>query len=149
MNRLIFILLVGIIFAHDVDDDFIKWKRYFRAGLIQSEDNRLGGWTYFRLKRNTKLTFKDIRLFAHWISDDDTYFKLRYKDSYKFIKFDKLYKFTVVSFDRNDKIGLNIRSHGSSGVGIFLLDYSKAPLLHCHGKQIQHGQISPYYLDHQ
>jgi len=124
MKKLIFILVVGSLFAHDVGDDFLKWKRYFRGGLIQSENNGLGVGTYFRLKRSTKFTFKDLRLFAHWISDDDTYFKLRYKDSYKFIKFDNLYKFTVISFDRNEKIGLNIRSHGSSGVGIFLLDYS-------------------------
>ena len=124
MKKIIFSLMFGILFAHDVKNDFLKWNRYSRASLIQSENNGIGIGSYFRLKRSTKFTFKDVRLFAHWISNADTYFKLRYKDSYKFNKYGNLYKFTVVSFDRNEKIGLNIRSHGSSGVGIFLLNYS-------------------------
>ena len=43
-----------------MDDDFLKWKRYFRGGLIQSQNNELGVGTYVRLKRSTKFTFKDL-----------------------------------------------------------------------------------------
>ena len=34
-----------------------------------------------------------------------------------------MYHFTVLSFDRNEKVGLNIRSHGSQGMGYFLFNY--------------------------
>ena len=123
MKIVILLLLCANLYGHDEKDDFIKWKRYFRCGLIQSENQNFGIGTYGRLKRSTKYTFKDLRLFIHYISDSDTYLKLRYKDSSKFIKFSKLYKFTVVSFDRNEKVGLNIRSQGSQGIGMFLLEY--------------------------
>ena len=111
------------IYCHDLKDDFIKWKRYSRLSAIQSKNSKIGAGTYFRLKRHTKNTFKDLRIFAHWISKNDTYFKLRYKDSNKFIKFSQFYKFTVVSFDQNKKVGLNIRSQGGQGMGYFLFDY--------------------------
>ena len=119
----IFILLCTCIHCHDLKDDFIKWKKYSRLSAIQSKNSKIGAGTYFRLKRHTKNTFKDLRIFAHWISKNDTYFKLRYKDSKKFIKFSQFYKFTVVSFDQNKKVGLNIRSQGGQGMGYFLFDY--------------------------
>ena len=119
---IITLLFCASLYGHDIEDDFIKWKRYFRLGVIL-ENKEYGGGTYFRIKRSTKNTSKDLRLFAHHTSTGDSYFKLRYKNSNKFIKFNKLYNFTIVSFDRNEKVGLNIRSHGSQGVGYFLLNY--------------------------
>ena len=123
MKIVILLLLCANLYGHDEKDDFINWKRYFRLSAIQSENNNYGAGTYFRIKRSTKYTFRDLRLFAHQISEGNSYFKLRYKDSNKFIKLNKFYKFTVISFDRNEKIGLHIRSHGSQGVGFFLLNY--------------------------
>ena len=117
------LLLCSCLYGHDVKDDFIKWKCYSRFGAI-TENNELGIGTYFRINRRTKYTFKDLRLFAHRISTGDTYFKFRYKNSNKFIRINKLYHFTVLSFDRNEKVGLNIRSHGSQGVGLFLFNYT-------------------------
>ena len=123
MKIITLLLLCSCLYGHDVKDDFIKWKCYSRFGAI-TENNELGIGTYFRINRRTKYTFKDLRLFAHQISTGNTYIKLRYKDSKKIIKFNKFYNFTVVSFDRNEKIGLNIRSHGSQGVGFFLFNYT-------------------------
>ena len=120
---IILILLGTFLFGHDLTNDFIKWKRYFRLGMIQSSESKFGVGTYFRLKRATTYTFNDVRLFAHWISSDDTYIKLRYKSSNKFTSLNKFYKFTLVSFDQNKKVGLNIRSQGSQGIGYFLFDY--------------------------
>ncbi|SVE50711.1 uncharacterized protein METZ01_LOCUS503565, partial [marine metagenome] len=120
---IILILLGTFLFGHDLTNDIIKWKRYFRLGMIQSSESKFGAGTYFRLKRATTYTFNDVRLFAHWISSDDTYIKLRYKSSNKFTSLNKFYKFTLVSFDQNKKVGLNIRSQGSQGIGYFLFDY--------------------------
>ena len=123
MKIITLLLFCASLYGHDVDDNFIKWKRYSRVGAI-TENNEFGVGTYFRINRRTKYTFKDLRLFAHRISTGDTYFKFRYKDSNKFIRINKLYHFTVLSFDRNEKVGLNIRSHGSQGVGLFLFNYT-------------------------
>ena len=99
--KIITLLLCSSLYGHNVKDDFIKWKYYSRIGAI-TENNELGIGTYFRINRRTKYTFKDLRLFAHQIATGNTYIKLRYKNSNKFIKFNKLYNFTVVSFDRNE-----------------------------------------------
>ena len=123
MKIITLLLFCASLYGHDVEDDFIKWKRYSRVGAI-TENNEFGVGTYFRINRLTKYTFKDLRLFTHRISTGDTYLKFRYKDSNKFIKLNKLYHFTVLSFDRNEKVGLNIRSHGSQGVGLFLFNYT-------------------------
>ena len=123
MKIITLLLFCASLYGHDVEDDFIKWKRYSRIGAI-TENNEFGVGTYFRINRRTKYTFKDLRLFAHRISTGDTYLKFRYKDSNKFIKLSKLYHFTVLSFDKNEKVGLNIRSHGSQGVGLFLFNYT-------------------------
>ena len=98
MKIITLLLFCVSLYGHDVKDDFIKWKCYSRIGAIK-ENNELGIGTYFRINRRTKYTFKDLRLFAHQISIGNTYIKLRYKDSKKFIKFNKLYNFTVLSFD--------------------------------------------------
>ena len=123
MKIITLLLFCSSLYGHDIEDDFIKWKRYSRIGAI-TENNEFGVGTYFRINRRTKSTFKDLRLFAHQISTGDTYLKFRYKDSNKFIKLNKLYHFTVISFDRNEKVGLNIRSNGSQGVGLFLFNYT-------------------------
>ena len=122
INLIVLFLFYEDVKGHDVTDDFIKWKSYFRLSTI-SENNQYGLGSYYRIKRNTKFTFKDLRLFAHQITSGDNFFKLRYKDSKKFIKFQNLYNFTIISFAQNEKIGLKIRSHGSQGVGYFLFSY--------------------------
>ena len=123
MKIVILILFCSSLYGHDIEDDYIKWKGYSRLGIIQANNSKTGAGTYFRLKRHTKNTFKDLRLFAHLVSKNDTYLKLRYKNSQKFIKFSQFYNFTVISFDQNKKVGLDIRSQGGQGVGYFLIDY--------------------------
>ena len=123
MKIVILILFCSGLYGHDIEDDYIKWKGYSRLGIIQANNSETGAGTYFRLKRHTKYTFKDLRLFAHWVSENDTYIKLRYKNSNKFIKFSQFYNFTVISFDQNKKVGLDIRSQGGQGAGYFLFDY--------------------------
>tara|TARA_B110000438_G_C15741204_1_gene618549 strand:- start:416 stop:1132 length:717 start_codon:yes stop_codon:yes gene_type:complete len=111
------------LYAHDIKDDFISWKYYSRITTIQSINNNYGFGTYLRIKRNTKYSFKDLRLFAHQVFKDGSFYKLRYKNSSKFINLNRFYNFSVLSFDKNDKIGLNIRSQGSQGIGLFLIEY--------------------------
>jgi len=77
MKIITLLLFCASLYGHDVEDDFIKWKRYSRIGAI-TENNEFGVGTYFRINRRTKYTFKDLRLFAHQISTGDTYLKFRF-----------------------------------------------------------------------
>ena len=97
IKYIIIILFVNISFCHDVSDDYIKWKNYFRIGIIQSHSFDYGLGTYCRLKRNTKYTFKDLRLFLHILSNNNTYMRLRYKDSNKLLQLNRFYKFSSVN----------------------------------------------------
>ena len=111
------------LFSHSVEDP-PKWKKYYRASYIinESQDYGLGG--YFRLKRTTKHTFKDLRVFLHFI-EGESYKKIRYKDSSKFREWDRFYNYTTISIDQNSKIGVDIRYHGNQGFGIFVKDFEK------------------------
>ena len=124
MHRSIVIFLfISILFPHQVEDP-PKWKKYYRASYIinESQDYGLGG--YFRLKRTTKHTFKDLRVFLHFI-EGESYKKIRYKDSSKFREWSQFYNYTTISIDQNSKIGVDIRYHGNQGFGLFIKDFKK------------------------
>ena len=53
MKIITLLLFCASLYGHDIEDDFIKWKRYLRLGVIL-ENNEYGGGTYFRIKRSTK-----------------------------------------------------------------------------------------------
>ena len=59
MKIITMLLFFVILYGHDVENDFIKWKRYCRIGAI-TENNEFGVGTYFRINRRTKYTFKDL-----------------------------------------------------------------------------------------
>ncbi len=122
-RSIIISLLVSISFTHQIENPPV-WKKYYRASYIvnESQDYGLGG--YFRLKRTTKHTFKDFRVFLHFI-EGESYKKIRYKDSSKFREWDQFYNYTTISIDQNSKIGVDIRYHGNQGFGIFVKDFEK------------------------
>ena len=61
----ILLLFCASLYGHDLEDDYIMWKGYSRLGIIQANNSETGVGTYFRLKRHTQYTFKDLRLFLH------------------------------------------------------------------------------------
>ena len=122
INKSIFIVLIilSCIFPHEVDDT-ANWKQYYRGSYIINEQHNYGLGGYFRIKRTTKYTFRDLRGYLHFIKDN-SYKKIRYKSSNKFREFDRLYNYSTISIDQNSKVGVNIRYHGNQGVGFFVND---------------------------
>ena len=105
--------------GHDSTKDNLKWKQYYRMGVVSSENSRIGNASYFRLKRTTKTTFKDIRLFSH-LFKNNTELKLRYKSSQRFLSFRSLYSFNTLYYEKNSILGVNLRYHLNQGLGIII-----------------------------
>ena len=119
----LFIILFSVLCAHDIKDD-PKWKKYYRGSYIVDESHNYGLGGYFRVKRTTRHTFKDFRVFLHFI-EGESYKKIRYKDSSKFREWNQFYNYTTISIDQNSKIGVDIRYHGNQGFGVFIKDFEK------------------------
>ena len=81
-----FYILFNFVFPHPVDDPAI-WKHYYRGSYIVNEKHDYGLGGYFRIKRTTKYTFRDLRGYLHFIKDN-SYKKIRYKSSNKFQEFE-------------------------------------------------------------
>ena len=112
-----------VLFSHQIED-IPNWKKYFRTSYIVNESHDYGLGGYFRVKRTTRYTFKDLRVYLHFI-EGESYKKIRYKDSSKFREWESFYNYTTVSIDQNSKIGVNLRYHGNQGVGLFIKKLNK------------------------
>lgn len=97
-----------------------EWKRYYRASFIVNEKHDYGIGAYLRLKRTTDYTFRDLRMYVHFI-ENDSYKKIRYKNSRRLLDWRNIYNYTTVAIDQNTKIGVNIRYHGNQGFGYFVV----------------------------
>ena len=139
-----FYILFNFVFPHPVDDPAI-WKHYYRGSYIVNEKHDYGLGGYFRIKRTTKYTFRDLRGYLHFIKDN-SYKKIRYKSSNKFQEFDRLYNYSTISIDQNSKVGVNIRYHGNQGVGFFINDFNTG---HINGEFALAYDISDYLNDSQ
>ena len=112
-------LFLSFFLTHQIEDS-PKWKKYYRGTFI-GEGDEYGYGGYLRFKRTTRYTFKDLRVFMHFIGND-SFKKIRYKDSSKFRDFNHFYNYGTVSIDQNSKVGVKIRYHGNQGLGIFVKD---------------------------
>ena len=144
MLRFIFPIstLFCLIFSHQVDDPPL-WKQYFRGSYIINEKHDYGFGGYFRVKRTTKYSFRDLRGYFHFIKDN-SYKKIRYKSSNKFREFNRLYNFSTISIDQNSKVGVDIRYHGNQCVGFFVNDFNTG---HINGELALAYDISDYLND--
>lgn len=105
--------------GHDSAKDNLKWKQYYRMGVVSSENSQIGNASYFRLKRTTKASFKDIRIFSH-LFKNNTELKLRYKSSQRFLSIRSLYSFNTLYYEKNSILGVNLRYHLNQGLGIII-----------------------------
>ncbi|MFQ6677311.1 MAG: DUF481 domain-containing protein [Fidelibacterota bacterium] len=99
------------------------WTQYARSGLTHDEDIN-GGHIYYRIKRVTSNTFRDLRMFSYELGEE-SYIYVRYKGSYKYSDSGKLYNFTTVSYQKNTRADLNLRYHFNQGLGYFIRDYDQ------------------------
>ena len=66
---ILFFMLFCSVFSHPVDDPPL-WKQYYRGSYIINEKHDYGIGGYFRIKRTTKYTFRDLRGYLHFIKDN-------------------------------------------------------------------------------
>ena len=93
ISILIFLLILSSnLFPHEIEDN-PKWKHYYRGSYIVNESQDYGFGGYLRLKRTTRYTFKDLRVFLHFI-EGEYYKKIRYKDSSKFRDSTQFYNYS-------------------------------------------------------
>ena len=97
--------MFSILLAHDPDKENIQWKDYTRFGVVNNGTiNETGLATYYRIKRVTQNTFRDLRFFGHFFSSYPD-FRLRAKSSNKY-DFNKPLK-PLHEQIKNDTTGLN------------------------------------------
>jgi len=119
----VLLLLLTILPAEDTHKTPAAWTQYARSGLTRDGDIN-GGHVYYRLKRVTSNTFRDLRMFGYELGEE-SYIYLRYKGSYKYSDSGKLYNFTTVSYQKNTRADLNLRYHFNQGLGYFIRDYDR------------------------
>ena len=118
-RNLYFYLFLSIALGHDPEAESLKWKQYYRIGLVQSNifDSGLKGFS--RLKRTTVKTFKDLRFYIHSY-DKETEIRTRYKSSRRLMKYDDIYFFNTILYEKNTLTNDNLRYLYNQGVGYFI-----------------------------
>ena len=113
------IISVSYLLAHDAEKEGIEWKQYYRFGVVHSIELNNGIAGYYRLKRITKNTFKDIRFFGHYFKQNSE-IKIRQKSSRRFLTFKKIYSFNTLIYEKNTAIDIDLRYQYSQGLGLFI-----------------------------
>tara|TARA_B110000014_G_scaffold148726_1_gene103577 strand:- start:150 stop:860 length:711 start_codon:yes stop_codon:yes gene_type:complete len=107
-------LTLSFLLAHNPESENIKWKDYARLGGVNNGTiSEAGIATYYRIKRVTDNTFRDIRFFGHFF-DVSSDLRIRTKSSNKYDFNPKLYHFTTYVYHKSGK---NFRYHFNQGVG--------------------------------
>lgn len=107
--------------GHDPELESVEWKQYYRIGLVQSNLFNSGLKSFSRLKRTTLKTFKDLRFYIHNY-DKETEIRTRYKSSRRFMKYDDIYFFTTIVYEKNTVANGNLRYLYNQGIGHFITD---------------------------
>ena len=105
---------LSFLLAHNPESENIKWKDYVRFGGVNNTTiNQTGIATYYRIKRITDNTFRDIRFFGHFFNLSSG-LRIRTKSSNKYDFNPKLYHFTTYVYHKS---GENLRYHFNQGMG--------------------------------
>ncbi len=122
----IFLLVSCLIAEQDSLKTAVTWKHYARAGSAQVR-KKTGGFGYYRINRQTKYYFHDIRIFAYGVQTD-SFIYLRYKNSNKKRQFPNLYTFTTLSYRKNTQSEISVQYHYNQGAGYFIKNYNSGHL---------------------
>ena len=114
MKKQAVFVTLSFLFGHNPDSDNIQWKDYFRFGSVTNGAiNQTGVATYYRIKRVTNNTFRDIRFFGHFF-DSSPDLRIRTKSSNKYDFNNRLYHFNTYVYHKSGK---NLRYHFNQGLG--------------------------------
>ena len=92
------------------------YKRQVQSNLFNS-----GLKGFSRLKRTTLKTFKDLRFYIHNYNKE-TEIRTRYKSSRRLMKYDDIYFFSTIVYEKNTVASGNLRYLYNQGVGHFITD---------------------------
>tara|TARA_Y100000590_G_C15618152_1_gene976551 strand:+ start:633 stop:1340 length:708 start_codon:yes stop_codon:yes gene_type:complete len=116
--------VISFVLAHDSDKENIQWVSYYRLGTVYSKAPTYGVAGYARLKRTTRNTFNDLRLFTH-IFEKDSEIRIRNKSSRRFLSLNQFYSFNTLIYERNTIIDVNLRYHYNQGIGYIIKNTDK------------------------
>lgn len=145
MKQIIIVTLIcsinSFILGENSSLDSVKWKQYIRIGLVQvSQSNGASG--YYRINRSSDYNFGDLRLYLYGL-DSNSYIFIRYKNSSKYRRYPRLYRFSTFAYQKNRKAGVALRYHFNQGVGLFILPYQKGHVI----TEIAHAYDMSDYLN--
>lgn len=131
----------NITLAQNIKMDSINWKQYIRGGLVQvSKDNGVSG--YYRINRTSNYNFGDLRLYLYSLKNN-SYIFIRYKNSSKYRRYPRLYRFSTIAYQKNKKAGVALRYHFNQGLGFFMIPYKNGHII----TEISHAYDMSDYLN--
>ena len=108
---------LSFLLAHNPESENITWKDYTRLGGVNDGTiNQTGIATYYRIKRVTENTFRDIRFFGHFYHKSSD-LRIRTKSSNKYDFNSNLYHFNTYVYHKSRN---NLRYHFNQGIGTIL-----------------------------
>lgn len=131
MKQILITIIISSFFnavlAEKAKVDSANWKQYIRGGLVQvSKDNGFSG--YYRINRTSDYSFGDLRLYYYNLNNN-SYLFIRFKNSSKYRRYARLYRFSTIAYQKNKKAGVALRYHFNQGLGYFLLPYKNSHII--------------------
>ena len=116
INKQAVFVAFSFLLAHNPDSENVNWKDYIRFGGVNNgSTNQAGIATYYRIKRVTDNTFRDVRFFGHFF-DSSPDLRIRTKSSNKYDFNNNFYHFNTYVYHKSGK---NLRYHFNQGIGTF------------------------------
>ena len=117
IKKWIALFTLSFLFAHNPEDKNIIWNDFIRLGIISNAKiNQNGLSSFFRIKRVTNNTFRDLRIYAH-IFESVSDIRIRSKSSNKYDFNSNFYHFTTYVYHKS---GENLRYHFNQGLGALI-----------------------------
>ena len=122
IKKRVFLFLLSYLFAHNSDEKNIVWNNFVRLGVVSNtEIDQTGLSSFYRVKRVTDNTFRDLRIYAHLFKSVSD-IRIRSKSSNKYDFNSNLYHFTTYVYHKS---GENLRYHFNQGLGALIKNESQ------------------------
>ena len=122
IKKSVFLFLISYLFAHNSDEKNIVWNDFVRLGVVSNtEIDQTGLSSFYRMKRVTDNTFRDLRIYAHLFKSVSD-IRIRSKSSNKYDFNSSLYHFTTYVYHKS---GENLRYHFNQGLGALIKNESQ------------------------
>ena len=69
IKKRFFFFALSYLFAHNPEQKNIVWTNFVRLGIVSNtEINQTGLSSFYRIKRVNDNTFRDLRIYAHFLN---------------------------------------------------------------------------------